>query len=116
MNQLAIKDEVYEVVDAAARESIESINEKFDVFSVTLDAESWSESAPYTYEYTKNGVTSDDDYEIIGFIPTNDDEDNEAIREALGYITYGTTSSNTITFVACTDVPTVDLPIVLRKV
>ena len=116
MSIMAFEDEEYEVVDAAARSDIEEISDKLDTFEITLEAESWSGSAPYTYAYTKSGVNSNDSFEIIGFTPTNDDSDNETIRECLAYITYGTTSSNTITFVACTDVPTVDLPIVLRKV
>ena len=116
MDTLVIKDDAFEVIDASARSSIEVINEKLDTFEITLSAESWSGSAPYTYAYTKSGVNSNDSFEIIGFTPTNKDSDNEAIRECLAYITYGTTSANTITFVACTDVPTIDLPIVLRKV
>lgn len=113
MSQLNIDDQEYEVVDAAARDAIAG---RLDAQEVTLEAASWSGSAPYTYELTLSGVSSHDNYEIIGFTPTEDDDDNEEIRECLGYITYGITSLNTITFVAVSDVPTIDLPIVIRKV
>ena len=50
---------------------------RLDAQEVTLEAASWSGSAPYTYELTLSGVSSHDNYEIIGFTPTEDDDDNE---------------------------------------
>lgn len=86
------------------------------VISETLSASGWSSTAPYTYELTVEGVTVSDDYEIIGFTPTNSAATNALIKEALGYITYGVTSTDTITFYAVEDKPETNIPIVLRRI
>ena len=87
------------------------------VTNITLDKNNWMGSArPFTYAYTLQGVTADDVYEIIGFAPTNSSATNASIKGQLGRITYGQTSANTLTFVACTKKPDIDLPIVIRKV
>lgn len=82
----------------------------------TLSVASWSDNSPYTYNITVSGVTDQDNFEIVGFDPTDSADTNNAIKEALGYITYGTTSTNTITLIAFSNKPAVDIPIVLRKV
>ena len=82
----------------------------------TLLAGGWSISAPYSYTLTVSGVTAQDNYEVVGFDPTGTAADDKAIKEALGFITYGTTGAGTITFIAVEDKPLVDIPIVLRKV
>lgn len=79
---------------------------------ITLLANTWSAGV---YTATVAGVTTSDNYEIIGFTPTNDIDDDTAIKEQIGYILYGVCGSGTITFYA-SDEPDVDLPILLRKV
>ena len=92
------------------------ISEALKLVKNTILASGWSSSAPYTYDLEVEGVTDQDDYEIIGFEPTGTAETDSAIKEALAYITYGTTSENTITLVAVDNKPTVNIPIVIRKV
>ena len=82
----------------------------------TLLASGWSSVAPYSYTISVSDVTIQDDYEIVGFDPTGSAADDSAIKEALGFITYGTTGAGTITFYAVDNKPSVDIPIVLRKV
>lgn len=107
----------FPVNDVPDTELINSIIEDaLKLVKETISASGWSSSAPYTYDLEVEGVTDQDDYEIIGFEPTGTAETDSAIKEALAYITYGTTSENTITLVAVDDKPTVDIPIVIRKV
>lgn len=92
------------------------ISEALKLVKATVSSSGWSSSAPYTYTLEVDGITAQDDYEIIGFEPTGTASTNKAIKDALAYITYGTTGTNTITLVAVDEKPTVDIPIVLRKV
>ena len=80
--------------------------------SITLLANTWSAGV---YTATVAGVTASDNYEIIGFTPTNDVDDDTDIKEQIGFILYGVCGSGTITFYASDD-PDVDLPIIIRKV
>lgn len=105
---------VNDVPDTDLIESV--IKEALALIEDTLLANGWSSSAPYTYNLTVEGVTDQDDYEILGFTPTEDPDDNNSIKEALSYITYGVTSADTITFYAVENKPTIDIPIILRKV
>lgn len=107
----------FPVTDVPDTDLIESvIKEALALVKETLLVNGWSSSAPYTYNLTVEGVTDQDDYEILGFTPTEDPDDNNLIKEALNYITYGVTSENTITFYAVENKPTIDIPIILRKV
>jgi len=107
----------FPVTDVPDTDLIESvIKEALALVKETLLVNGWSSSAPYTYNLTVEGVTDQDDYEILGFTPTEDPDDNNSIKEALSYITYGVTSADTITFYAVENKPTIDIPIILRKV
>lgn len=107
----------FPVTDVPDTDLIESvIKEALALVEATLLVNGWSSSAPYTYTLTVEGVTDQDDYEILGFTPTEDPDDNNSIKEALSYITYGVTSADTITFYAVENKPTIDIPIILRKV
>lgn len=85
--------------------------------TITIPANGWV----YTGDYWGNkvdiyGVTESDNYEIIGFTPSSTVTDNATIKTQLGYITYGDTSAGIIQFIAIDQVPTIDLPIVIRRV
>ena len=91
-------------------------NDLKTVIRETLLSSGWSSSAPYSYTMNAAGVLPSDNFEIVGYDPTDSADTNNAIKEALGYITYGTTSADTITLIAYNNKPLVDIPIVLRKV
>lgn len=84
------------------------------VFYVTVPANGWSNEANAV---TVQGITATDNVEIVGFNPTGmSTSAAAAAKDALGLITYGDTSANTITFYAVSGtVPSVDIPIILRK-
>ena len=83
-------------------------------FYATVTANGWSGTSNAV---TVQGITASDNVEIVGFNPTGLSQSTAAdVYEALGYITYGSTSANTITFYALNGtVPSVDIPIILRK-
>lgn len=84
------------------------------VFYATVAANGWSNEANAV---TVQGITANDNIEIVGFNPTGLSSSTAAdVKNALGLITYGATSANTITFYALSGtVPSVDIPIILRK-
>lgn len=96
--------------------NITKINTALTTKSITIPSSAWSGSAPYTNTVTKNGIKASDNWEIVGFTPTGNTASDIAIKEALGFIAYGTTEENKITFTCLEDKPTVNLPIVIRKV
>lgn len=102
----------YDLADNTARSGLSTI-------SITVPASGWIEDITnhcYYNDVTVSGVSASDNYEIVGFTPSSTVSDNATIKEQLGYITYGVTGANTIKFIVIEQVPTVDLPIVLRKV
>ena len=84
------------------------------VFYATVAANGWSNTANAV---TVQGITANDNVEIVGFNPTGLTPSVAAdVKDALGLITYGDTSANTITFYALSGtVPEVDIPIILRR-
>lgn len=84
------------------------------VFYVTVLATGWSGTSNAV---TVQGITSSDNIEIIGFNPTGlSDTQAATVYEALSLITYGSTSTDTITFYALNgSVPDVNIPLILRK-
>lgn len=84
------------------------------VFYTTVPASGWSNEANAV---TVQGITATDNVEIVGFNPTGLTPSAAAdVKNAMGLITYGDTSANTITFYALSGtVPEVDIPIILRK-
>ena len=84
------------------------------VFYATVTANGWSNEANAV---TIQGITATDNVEIVGFNPTGLTPSVAAdVKDALGLITYGDTSADTITFYALSGtVPSVDIPIILRK-
>lgn len=84
------------------------------VFYATVPANGWSGTSNAV---TVQGITATDNIEIVGFNPSGLTPSVAAdVKDALGLITYGDTSANTITFYALSGtVPSVDIPIILRK-
>lgn len=91
-------------------------NDLKTVIRETILTSGWSNNAPYSYTINALGVLSSDNFEVVGYDPTDSADTNNAIKEALGNITYGITSTDTITLIAYNNKPSVDIPIVLRKV
>lgn len=84
------------------------------VFYATVTASGWSGTSNAV---TVSGITSSDNIEIVGFNPTGlSSTQAAAVWEALSLITYGSTSTNKITFYALNGtVPDVNIPLILRK-
>ena len=101
----------YDLADDTARAALSTI-------LVTIPANGWVEYTTNSYhnDITLSGASASDNYEIVGFTPSSTISDNAIIKEQLGYITYGVTNANTIRFIAIEQAPTVDLPVVLRRV
>ena len=76
--------------------------------SVTIPASGWSSSKPYTNTVTVNGITASDNVEII---PVGD-------SVQYNYLSYNSagTADGSITFKANYTKPTVDLPVIIRRV
>lgn len=79
--------------------------------SVTIPA-SWSQSKPYSIQVTVNGIVAGSN-PIYALDPAVTNED---VAEAFGYIDTASTATNTITFKALRDRPTVAIPIILKGV
>ena len=63
------------------------------------------------------GITAGDDVEIVGVNPAGlTSQQIQNAKFALDLITYGTTAANSITFYALGTVPSVDIPVTIRKV
>lgn len=100
----------YDLADDTARAAL-------SVISITIPANMWFPNIDYWYtKVDVSGVTSSDNYEIVGFTPSSTMANNAIIKEQLGYITCGETTTDSIKFVAVKQAPTIDLPIVIRRV
>lgn len=63
------------------------------------------------------GITAGDDVEIVGVNPAGlTSQQIQNAKFALDLITYGTTAADSITFYALGTVPSVDIPVTIRKV
>lgn len=83
------------------------------LYYATITAAGWSGTSNIV---TVQGVAAGDDVEIVGINPTGlTDQQISAAKNALYLITYGTTSANAITFYALGGVPSVDIPVTIRK-
>lgn len=101
----------YDLADDTARTALSTK-------SVTITASGWTDTGHgyWHNDVTVSGVTASDNYEIVGFTPSSTITDNATIKTQLEYITYGVTNANYIRFIAIEQVPSVDLPVVLRRV
>lgn len=83
------------------------------LYNATIIASGWSGTSNTV---TVQGVTAGDDVEIVGINPTGmSSSDILTAKDALSLITYGTTSANAITFYALGTVPSVNIPVTIRK-
>lgn len=83
------------------------------LYNATITASGWSGTSNTV---TVQGIAASDDVEIVGINPTGmSSSDILAAKEALSLITYGTTSTNAITFYALGTVPSVNIPVTIRK-
>jgi len=80
--------------------------------AITLSASGWSDTAPYTQTVAVSGMTAamNIDYALS---PT---ATSEAVAEAYGYISSVETANGNVIFRCNSDVPTVNIPIVLKGV
>lgn len=116
VNDVPDTDLINNLIDTALQPIEDHIDEITTTLEVTLAAADWTGEAPYIQTVLVEGVQDGDEYEIVGFTPTLNDTQNAAVRESLGYITYGLTDNNQMLFVAVNDKPEVDIPIVLRRI
>ncbi len=83
------------------------------LYNATITAAGWSGTSNTV---SVQGVAAGDDVEIVGINPTGMSSSAiSAAKTALALITYGTTSANAITFYALNGVPSVDIPVTIRK-
>lgn len=83
------------------------------LYNATITSSGWSGTSNTV---TVQGVAAGDDVEIVGINPTGMSSSAIlAAKEALSLITYGTTSANAITFYALGTVPSVNIPVTIRK-
>ena len=116
VNDVPDENLIHNIVAEDTQDIRDELEEMTTLKSITLLASNWTGAAPYNYQVAISGIEEGDNYEIIGFEPTNNDNLNASIRESLGYITYGLCSDGEMLFVAVETKPFVDLPIILRKV
>lgn len=84
------------------------------LYNATITSAGWSGTSNTV---SVQGVAAGDDVEIVGINPTGlTDQQISAAKSALSLITYGTTSTDAITFYALNGLPSVDLPITIRKI
>ena len=84
------------------------------LYNVTITSAGWSGTSNTV---SVQGITAGDDVEIVGINPTGlTDQQIQAAKLALDLITYGTTATNSITFYALGTVPSVDIPVTIRKI
>lgn len=84
------------------------------LYSATITAAGWSGTSNAVIV---QGISAGDDVEIVGINPTGlTDQQKLDAKNALNYITYGTTSNGTITFYALGVIPTVDIPVTIRRI
>lgn len=84
------------------------------LYNTTITAAGWSGTSNTV---SVQGVAVGDDVEIVGINPTGMSSSAiSAAKTALALITYGTTSANAITFYALNGVPSVDIPVTIRKI
>ena len=106
-------------IDVKTADIRETVTELSTIYTVTLRRADWvatADNARYVNTVTIQGLTKQDNLEIVGYVPTDNYLSNEALKKEVGYITYGVTGHNEAAFVCASDCPTLNLPLVLRKV
>lgn len=85
-----------------------------NIYNATITSAGWSGTSNTV---SVQGISAGDDVEIVGINPTGlTDLQISAAKNALYLITYGTTSTNAITFYALNGLPSVDIPVTIRQI
>lgn len=88
-----------DTVEAARQAAIEATEGmKREVISVTLTAEGWSDTAPYTQTVAVTGMTADKDFLAPYLEPSGNEDADMAAQIALSCISGGETSEGAVTF------------------
>lgn len=93
----------------AALEATEGM--KREVISVTLMANAWSDTAPYTQTVGVAGMTADKDFLAPYVVPTGNESDDLAAQAALSCISGGTTDTDSVTFYCYDEKPTTTITV-----
>lgn len=93
----------------AALEATEGM--KREVISVTLMANAWSDTAPYTQTVAVAGMTADKDFLAPYLEPTGNESDDLAAQVALSCISGGTTDTDSVTFYCYDEKPTTTITV-----
>ena len=84
------------------------------IYNATITSAGWSGTSNTV---SIQGIAVGDDVEIVGINPTGlTDQQIVAAKDALELITYGTTATNAITFYALGAIPSVNIPVTIRKI
>lgn len=88
-----------DTVEAARQAALEATEGmKREVISVTLTADGWSDTAPYTQTVAVAGMTADKDFLAPYLEPSGNEANDQAAQIALSCISGGTTDTDSVTF------------------
>ena len=101
-----------DTVEAARQAALEATEGmKREVISVTLLANGWSNSAPYTQTVAVAGMTADKDFLAPYIEPTGNESADIAAQVALSCISGGTTDTDSVTFYCYEEKPTTTITV-----
>ena len=101
-----------DTVEAARQAALEATEGmKREVISVTLLANGWSNTAPYTQTVAVAGMTADKDFLAPYVVPTGNESDDLAAQVALSCISGGTTDTDSVTFYCYDEKPTTTITV-----
>lgn len=101
-----------DTVEAARQAALEATEGmKREVISVTLLANGWSNTAPYTQTVAVAGMTADKDFLAPYVVPTGNESDDIAAQVALSCISGGTTDTDSVTFYCYDEKPTTTITV-----
>ena len=101
-----------DTVEAARQAALEATEGmKREVISVTLLADGWSSTAPYTQTVAVAGMTADKDFLAPYLEPTGNESDDLAAQVALSCISGGTTDTDSVTFYCYDEKPTTTITV-----
>lgn len=101
-----------DTVEAARQAALEATEGmKREVISVTLLANGWSNTAPYTQTVAVAGMTADKDFLAPYLEPTGNESDDLAAQVALSCISGGTTDTDSVTFYCYEEKPTTTITV-----
>ena len=88
-----------------------------DVFNVTIRVSDWDGEGPeFVALINQLFVSSQNEYEIVGFVPGETTEETVEIKRNAGLIVYGKSGTNTLTFYTYGKKPTGSITLIIRRV